>query len=208
MNYYRCGGGGITATKLWEAIQYSGLVEEGATSKEMLEALENHFVGTVQIVSGSVPCDGFEFLFDTTQSTSDPDGTADYYQVVSEKDPNKLLVTGYVKAHDQKVLKAYCNLTTTVNKKALPKLKIQWEAKELQDNSWGYLSLYMNGQWIEGVTLTSNRSGTIIRDLSSYENNSDITIKMQLITEINANDSQNLESKFSMEIVNMLLTTE
>ena len=43
MAFYRCGSGGITPAKLYEALQYSGIITENMTSKQMLEALATHF---------------------------------------------------------------------------------------------------------------------------------------------------------------------
>lgn len=43
MAFYRCGSGGITPAKLYEALQYSGIITENMTSKQMLEALAKRF---------------------------------------------------------------------------------------------------------------------------------------------------------------------
>lgn len=196
---------GGSSKKLYDALEYSGIVTENMSFDDMCAALSEYFPGMLQVVSNSLPQEGFTFVHSTNKSSTNPN--PDYYTISSTMDANYLKMYTEVIAYDNKALKAVGSLSITINKRAFKKLQLTFKGSNISSGSQNYISLYINDAWLDGTHTNTAKTFTFNRDLSAYATNEKITIKIECISEIVASGTPNTRSTCTTEIVNMILTS-
>ena len=115
------GAGGIGATELYEALQYSGLVTEDMTVEEMLEVLNEYFVGSFQLISNGTFADGYTSTFEKTSNSWNTNNN--YYTIIAQN-PSPACVETYVIAWDSTRFDTNAEIKVVVNKKTFKNLKL------------------------------------------------------------------------------------